>query len=80
MISAKKITLFILLIIIKLSVFSQCAMCKAVVVSNSESGGAAANGINNGILYLMFIPYLLMGTVGYFIYRHFQKNNLREEA
>lgn len=80
MISVKKIAVFVLLILIKLSIYSQCAMCKAVVESNHQSGEIAANGINNGILYLMFIPYLLMGTVGFFIYRHFQKNNQSEEA
>jgi len=80
MISVKKIAVFVFLILIKLSVYSQCAMCKAVVESNHQSGETAANGINNGILYLMFIPYLLMGTVGFFIYRHFQKNNQSEEA
>jgi hypothetical protein len=42
-------------------------MCRAVL----ESGGnnAAAEGINNGIVYLMAIPYILIAGVFYFIYR-----------
>jgi hypothetical protein len=46
---------------------AQCAMCRAVL----ESGGnnAAAEGINNGILYLMAIPYILIAGVFYFVYR-----------
>jgi len=37
--------------------FSQCAMCKAVV----ETGDVTmAEGINNGITYLMVFPYLLI--------------------
>lgn len=48
-------------------------MCKAVVESSDQG-----EGINNGILYLMFIPYVLIGTVGYFIYRHYKKNKLIE--
>jgi hypothetical protein len=46
---------------------AQCAMCRAVL----ESGGnnAAAEGINNGIVYLMAIPYILIAGVFYFVYR-----------
>ena len=47
--------------------FSQCAMCKAVV----ETGDVTmAEGINNGITYLMIFPYLLIGVLFYFIYRY----------
>ena len=47
--------------------FSQCAMCKAVV----ETGEVTmAEGINNGITYLMVFPYLLIGVLFYFIYRY----------
>jgi hypothetical protein len=67
MISFKKIILLIFLLGIKVAVYSQCAMCKAVVESDLAAGGTAGKGINEGILYLMVIPYLLMGTVGYFI-------------
>ena len=60
--------LFILFFLfIVLPAESQCAMCRAVL--ESEDGGAAAKGINNGIVYLMLFPYLLVGGVGYIIYR-----------
>lgn len=78
MISCKKITLTVLLIVIKLSAYSQCAMCKAVA---EQSGTTAAKGINSGIIYLMIVPYVLIGTagiVGYFVYRHYKKNKLPE--
>jgi cbb3-type cytochrome oxidase subunit 3 len=76
MVSFKKIALFLFFIGFKVIAFSQCAMCKAVVESDMQGGGTAGENINNGILYLMFIPYLLMGSVGYFIYRHYKKNKL----
>jgi heme/copper-type cytochrome/quinol oxidase subunit 2 len=76
MISFKKITLLFFLISIKVALYSQCAMCKAVV----ESSDSNVEGINNGILYLMFIPYILIGTVGYLIYRHHKKNKQSEQA
>ncbi|MCM4158369.1 hypothetical protein FHG64_12360 [Antarcticibacterium flavum] len=46
---------------------AQCAMCRAVL--ESEGSQAAAKGINDGILYLMVFPYLLMGGIAFFIYR-----------
>ena len=39
-------------------IFAQGAMCKAVVEANLESGGSAGAGLNNGILYLMAMPYI----------------------
>ena len=38
-------------------------MCRAVL--ESEEGQTTAKGINNGILYLMAIPYLLVGFIGW---------------
>lgn len=46
---------------------AQCSMCRAVL--ESEGSQATAEGINDGILYLMIFPYLLMGGIAYFIYR-----------
>lgn len=49
------------------TVEAQCAMCRAVL--ESEESGNAAKGINNGIVYLMAIPYVLVAGVFYFVYR-----------
>jgi hypothetical protein len=46
-------------------------MCRAVLQSGTDQ--SAAEGINNGILYLMVFPYLLIGALGYFIYRSRKK-------
>lgn len=48
--------------------WSQCAMCRAVL--ESEEGQRAAEGINNGITYLMIIPYILVAIVGYQVYKN----------
>lgn len=48
---------------------AQCAMCKSVVGSNKDAGGNIANGLNTGILYLMAIPYILLMTLGIYIFR-----------
>ncbi|PQB05134.1 hypothetical protein [Aureitalea marina] len=57
----------ILLLLAVLPVEAQCAMCRAVL--ESEEGNEAAKGINNGIIYLMIFPYLLVGGIGYAIYK-----------
>jgi len=59
--------LFICVIFIPIDADAQCAMCRAVL--ESESSGKAAEGINNGIVYLMAIPYVLVAALFYFIYR-----------
>jgi hypothetical protein len=45
-------------------------MCKAVV----ETGDMEmAEGVNNGISYLMVFPYLLVGLLGYTLYKYKKK-------
>jgi len=63
---------WILLLLILLPFYgeAQCAMCKAVAESSQEGGSSIAVGLNKGILYLMMFPYLLMGVIGYYIYRN----------
>lgn len=53
-------------------------MCRAVL--ESEGDQSMAKGINDGILYLMIFPYLLIGGIGYFIYRSRKKAKESEEA
>lgn len=49
---------------------AQCAMCRAVL--ESEEGQNTAKGINDGIVYLMLIPYVLVGGIGYYLYRKYK--------
>jgi hypothetical protein len=48
-------------------------MCKAVVEANLESGGSIGAGLNDGILYLMAMPYIFTIVVGLIWY------NLKKE-
>lgn len=50
--------------------YSQCAMCKAVVESGDNK---MAEGVNDGITYLMIFPYLLVGVLLYSLYRYNKK-------
>ncbi|PQJ79490.1 hypothetical protein BTO18_10035 [Polaribacter porphyrae] len=57
---------FMFIIFIK-PAYSQCAMCKAVVENGDVS---MAEGVNNGITYLMVFPYILIGILFFAIYRY----------
>ncbi len=50
---------------------AQCAMCRASLESSGET--QKAESLNDGIVYLMVIPYLLVGIVGVVIYRMYTK-------
>ncbi|WP_298484302.1 hypothetical protein [uncultured Maribacter sp.] len=65
----KKISviLFLFFIIAPDFLQAQCAMCRAVLESGENT--TTAEGVNNGIVYLMAIPYILVGGVFYFIYK-----------
>lgn len=59
------------LLIFPVSMEAQCSMCRAVLESQEQN--TAAEGINDGIMYLMVFPYLLMAGVAYFVWRSFKK-------
>ncbi|MFZ9943548.1 MAG: hypothetical protein ACO3O0_08065 [Bacteroidia bacterium] len=60
-----------------LDVAAQCSMCRAVAESgHKDDPNKVARGLNNGILYLLSMPYIL-GGVAYFIWR---RNKSRQQA
>jgi hypothetical protein len=56
--------------------YSQCAMCRAQVESNLDNGKTVGKGLNDGILYLMTIPYLVIGGFGYMVYRNWKNSRI----
>ena len=67
----QKIVVVFLLALLPQLTSAQCAMCRAVL--ESEADGGAAEAINDGIVYLMIWPYILIGGVGFVIYRMIKK-------
>lgn len=53
------------------TIHGQCAMCKAVV-ENGDSG--LAKGLNDGIITLMIIPYLLVAIIAIVLWRSYKKH------
>ena len=69
----KYIIILIALLLINFDLMAQCSMCKAVVEANIESGSTHGLGLNQGILYLMAMPYFAMVLFGLFYYFQKQK-------
>lgn len=53
-------------------------MCRAVL--ESEEGQSTAEGVNDGIMYLMAIPYILIGGIGFAIYWQFFRQNKNKKT
>lgn len=46
---------------------AQCAMCRAALDSNENA--VQAEAVNDGIVFLMIIPYILVAIVGFAVYK-----------
>jgi len=70
--SNKRLLVYVLFsIFFSLNSQAQCAMCRAAL--ESEGNTVKAEAVNDGIVYLMAIPYILVGIAGFFVYRMFSK-------
>lgn len=47
-------------------VSAQCVMCRTAIEDDKD----VAEGVNNGILYLMGIPYIILGITLYFVIKN----------
>ena len=52
---------------------AQCAMCTISAEQGVKNGNSQSKGLNTGVLYLMSIPYLLIGGLGALWYFKFRK-------
>tara|TARA_B110000037_G_scaffold151633_1_gene170975 strand:+ start:335 stop:568 length:234 start_codon:yes stop_codon:yes gene_type:complete len=57
-------------------ILGQCAMCKAVVEANLESGDTKGAGLNDGILFLMSMPYIAVFLFALFFYLQKRKKDV----
>ena len=68
------VIIFLLMIGIYTSVNGQCSICTKTA---QQLGEKPAQGLNTGILYLMFTPFILVGFIGY---RWWKNNKEVEES
>jgi len=68
----KKIAVLLLLFVALFAfqeVDAQCSMCRYVSETAGDHGSGITRGLNNGILYILGIPYLLIMGVGFMLFR-----------
>ena len=58
----KKLFFLLVILVINITAFAQCSMCTKTA---QQLGEKPAQGLNSGILYLMFAPFIIVGFVGY---------------
>lgn len=67
----KYIILFVLLVVcLSVDLYAQCPMCRMSAETNLNEGGDAGLGLNKGIIYLLTIPYILVGTIAFLWWRN----------
>ena len=49
---------------------AQCPMCHIAAESNLENGGTGGKGLNAGIFYMLALPYSLVATFGFIVWRN----------
>ncbi|MFN4027255.1 MULTISPECIES: hypothetical protein [Flavobacterium] len=50
---------------------AQCAMCRAALESSGNN--VKAEAVNDGIVFLMAIPYLIVAGIGFVVYKMYYK-------
>jgi heme/copper-type cytochrome/quinol oxidase subunit 2 len=68
-VSGKLLVFILFSVFYSLNTVAQCAMCRASLESTGNATQAEA--VNDGIVYLMAIPYILVAVIGVFIYKMF---------
>jgi hypothetical protein len=71
--SSKKFLILIAYYLFPIVSSAQCAMCRASL--QGDQNVAKAEAVNDGIVYLMIIPYVLVGAIGYYIFRMYKKKD-----
>ena len=60
---SKSIFLLMLVLTAAYNASAQCVMCRSAIENDKD----VAEGMNSGILYLMGIPYIILGVTLYFV-------------
>ncbi|MEZ5014310.1 MAG: hypothetical protein R2794_08470 [Chitinophagales bacterium] len=63
-------SLVALILFLHTDVSAQCAMCKAAAEEGAQNGNTQSATLNQGILYLLMMPYLAACVIGYLWYKN----------
>ena len=66
-------SILFLLLLVTPELMAQCPMCRATAETNLANGGTEGQGLNNGIMYMLGMPYVVIGTIAFFWIRNRRK-------
>lgn len=66
-----RLILGICFFLITASANAQCAMCRAALESSGNN--VKAEAVNDGIVFLMAIPYIIVAGIGFVVYKMYYK-------
>jgi|694.fasta_scaffold84481_4 hypothetical protein len=73
----KKYILLSVLFVVNIGItVAQCPMCKTALGSARESGSSVGNTLNDGIMYLLALPYLIGIIFAIIYYNNSRKKKL----
>ncbi|MFN6082058.1 MAG: hypothetical protein ACK44P_04650 [Bacteroidota bacterium] len=58
------------MILLSQDLLAQCPMCKTALSSARDNGSSVGSSLNNGILYLLALPYTIAAIFGIIWYRN----------
>ncbi|RKS00762.1 MULTISPECIES: hypothetical protein [unclassified Flavobacterium] len=66
-----KVLLLIAYCLMPIASTAQCAMCRAALESSGNN--AKVEAVNDGIVFLMAIPYIIVAGIGFVVYKMYYK-------
>ncbi|MGO3307016.1 MAG: hypothetical protein ACTILG_10180 [Sphingobacterium sp.] len=64
-----------IILLVSTNASAQCAMCSLNAENSTMNGNTQGNGLNDGILFLLAIPYLIAVGIGILWYTKYRKSN-----
>jgi hypothetical protein len=55
---------------------AQCSMCTLNAENSVQHGNTQGKGLNNGIMYLLAMPYLAVAAVGFIWYKRYRRKDI----
>ncbi|MEQ9466535.1 MAG: hypothetical protein RLN88_03935 [Ekhidna sp.] len=72
----KKALILVLTVLSPLLNVAQCAMCRTQIKNNVSAGETSvAEGLNNGIMFLFFTPYVVVFVIIFLWYKKSKVSN-----
>lgn len=65
--------LFVLLFFMPAETWAQCSMCTLNAEQSVQGENTQGKGLNDGILYLLAMPYIAIAALGFLWYKKYKK-------